>query len=691
MAKVVKAAFLLCALLFIASWIRVQGVNLIPHGRFTETDAYLYYWQAKIISEHGKLPERDMSRWLPIGRDLGQTLNLYGYALAYGHKILNPVFPKLTLYHVTLYAPVVCFAIGLAALYLFLCHTYGPHFSFIVGALLATLPGSIERSTAGFGDRDAWCLMLGILAVIIHLTSLQAQSRRKRLLWTLTSGFTVCLGGISWEGFGVFLSIILLVELWNFLTSETRERLVFYLIWVSTFVPTLYFGSPAYRSGYGFAKHLAAFFLIPPLIILAARIFRFLIITNAPRIARIVRLENPEKIRTHARAIALGLTLGCIACGLSYLWIQHNSFADTTVPLSKNVLMQSMTELAAPHYNYWSARYGTVFILGSLGFIIIPLSISKKYGWFLSVSIFLFTIFSFFRQPLDKIWGQNFGNTLFRTAIAATVIALLFVAWKNRNKIQSSKLGYLAFTGWFILWVALARDAKRYDFFIGVALAFGTAVLLEKATQMLSRKFANLTYSRPKFRETLTSTTLKTAVITILLAALLCLPINHAHTYRSLYAATQMRSVLPTDINIALAFLWMKIKLPKTAVVAAHWRYGSQLNVIADVKTIIDQDTYLQQWIYLYYKHVLNAKTEREALEFLKTHAATHLMLVGKKPAKHFLNGQLSKAFLPVYPAKAFDDADVNVWEIHYPPDIQRNPKYLLTGFQEIDDHLHLE
>lgn len=147
--------------------------------------------------EHGHLPARDMHRWLPLGRDLGQTLNLYGYVLAYTHKVVSQIFPNITLYHVSLYTPVVCFCIGLGVLCLYLYYTYGLLFSSIVGVLLATLPGSVERSAAGFGDRDAFCLMLGILAVVTYLISLEVETPRKRLIWTLASGFIVFLGGIS--------------------------------------------------------------------------------------------------------------------------------------------------------------------------------------------------------------------------------------------------------------------------------------------------------------------------------------------------------------------------------------------------------------------------------------------------------------------------------------------------------------
>ena len=245
-------------ILFFALLIRIQGTENIPHEQFTSNDAFFYYWQAQLITKHGHLPERDMHRWLPLGRDLGQTLNLYGYILAYAHKFIILLFPKISLYHVTFYAPVLWFCIGLAVLSIFLVRTFGFLFASIVGVFLATLPSTIGRSAAGFGDRDAWCWLLGVLAIMTYLASLQPQHQGRCLLWTIVSGFTVFLGGLSWEGFGIFLIIILCVEIWRFLTSETERGLGFYAVWVCTFVPALYLVSPTYRSGQFFATHLFA-------------------------------------------------------------------------------------------------------------------------------------------------------------------------------------------------------------------------------------------------------------------------------------------------------------------------------------------------------------------------------------------------------------------------------------------------
>ena len=393
-----------------------------------------------------------MHRWLPVGRDLEQTLNLYGYVLAYTHKAIAWIFPNITLYHVTLYMPVICFCIGLATLCLFLYYTYGLLFSSVVGILLATLPGSIERSTAGFGDRDAFCLMIGILAIITYLVSLRSASPRQQLLWTLISGFTVFLGGLSWEGFGVFLSVIVVVELWRFLTTKTEENLHLYLLWVCCFVPTLYLASPAYRSGYGFAEHLAAFVLLPPIVLLAMRAIRYLLISKV------------DVLRQHARTLSLGLVLVSLVIALGYVLIQRQTFADTTVPMSQNAVMQAMTELRNPHFGYWIFRYGGVFILGSIGLIVA----SKRY-WdqtCLLVPLLLFIATTFFRDPLEKhLWNASHGTFFFSIAVTCTGIGFLISAWLQKSD-EPRLMTIVAFTAWFVFWVALARDAKRYDFFI---------------------------------------------------------------------------------------------------------------------------------------------------------------------------------------------------------------------------------
>ena len=73
---------LLLYLMFLTFGIRIQGVEHLPAGQFTENDAFFYQWIADKIAEYGTLPSRDMHRWLPLGRDNAQLLPLYSYVIS---------------------------------------------------------------------------------------------------------------------------------------------------------------------------------------------------------------------------------------------------------------------------------------------------------------------------------------------------------------------------------------------------------------------------------------------------------------------------------------------------------------------------------------------------------------------------------------------------------------------------------
>ena len=101
-------------------------------------------------------------------------------------------------------------------------------------------------------------------------------------------------------------------------------------------------------------------------------------------------------------------------------------------------------------------------------------------------------------------------------------------------------------------------------------------------------------------------------------------PFGYAQDIRH---ATRMHRSKPRHSTIAETFQWMKAELSNTAVVATDWIHGSQLNVLGAGRTIIDQDHFIQHWIHLYYRYLFCGQSEKEALQFLKTHGATHLML----------------------------------------------------------------
>ncbi len=795
--KHIRTGVFLLGILCLAFWIRIQGVERIPDGQFTSNDAYLYYKQAQTVAEQGYLPARDMDRWLPLGRDNGQLLSFYAYAIAYTHK----VFPWWSVYQIQLYLPVLCFMLGLSVLFLFLTRCYGVMFASIVGVLLATLPGSIERSAAGFGDRDAWCWMLGVLVVTSYLWKEQMAPGRRRYLATALSGGIVFLGGLSWEAFGVFVLMIMAVELYTFCSTDTEQHLTEYCLYLLMFAPWLYIISPAYHSGYGFAKHLFALTIAPPLVVFALRSTRYLI------------LKSMVSLRPHARNLAGGLTLLGIITALGYLTSQTDSLVTTTFAFHENRLMKSVTELVDPTFHFWVARYGTIFGLGSIGWVFASRTLWTRKNrletllhLLLSGLLIAFIMTTFQKEDIINVIGTHGSNTLSLMLLALMTLTLGIAAARNMTHSHSQSICVL-FLVWFLLWVSLASRGKRYDFFTGLPFAFGTAWLLWLFPKHLIQKLKDLKILNTHPKERLVTTSL---TLTVFVGILIWTPVG-GHLNRAGYASAKMRAPTPGhETPLKQTLTWIKHTLPEDAILAAQWDFGTQLNVFSNVQTVIDTDHYLPHWIPLYFRHVFCAQSEREALTFLKTHGVTHLVFteqdvigksqessfIGSHPnndrlfrffplqrekipigapyrlipknnetplifidfestnpktlsvsikfkdttqinkeiayeqdkrtqaialenggvlfflntenqlynayyvpfvgwnslaVKLFFRAEHSDAFVPIYPTQDQAPASIKIWEIHYPPDIKTNPKYLKTGFPEIDKDLPLQ
>ena len=206
-------------------------------------------------------------------------------------------------------------------------------------------------------------------------------------------------------------------------------------------------------------------------------------------------------------------------------------------------------------------------------------------------------------------------------SLGLTVLSLAIACLRKES--GENELITLATLAWFLLWVGLSRGGKRHDFFIGLPLAYGTAWLLWFSPVHLVQRLKDAEILYPRVKEKLATGIF--AVI-VLIPVLFWTPIS-GHATKSIHAAARMRPPIPGQNSRSEAFKWMHDTLPQESVIAANWGYGTQLNVLGSVRTIVDSDHFLPHWIHLYYRHVFSAQDAREALEFLKTHQATHLML----------------------------------------------------------------
>ena len=109
------------------------------------------------------------------------------------------------------------------------------------------------------------------------------------------------------------------------------------------------------------------------------------------------------------------------------------------------------------------------------------------------------------------------------------------------------------------------------------------------------------------------------------LSIAMCIIAGGFPRFTSNWISLNVMGDLPTPDEIK-AFKWLKTNTPPKSVVAAWWDYGSRIGAIAERATIIDQQ-HNQHWIHLMAREVFCAETPEEALKFLKSHKATHLMI----------------------------------------------------------------
>jgi hypothetical protein len=72
---------------------------------------------------------------------------------------------------------------------------------------------------------------------------------------------------------------------------------------------------------------------------------------------------------------------------------------------------------------------------------------------------------------------------------------------------------------------------------------------------------------------------------------------------------------------------WTRQNTPENAVFAHWWDYGYWVQSIGKRATIVDGGNAITYWNYLMGRHVLTGDNERDALEFLYNHNATHLLI----------------------------------------------------------------
>ncbi len=622
-------------------WHRTRVNYEALDGRFISNDAYLYYRQSKRILEEGRLPKRDMERWLPLGRDQTLLHNLYSYVVAYSYRAARIFFPNLTLHAFSCYAPPVLFAMTAALFTAALLSLYGWEAAGLGSLFFVLSPPVAARTCLGFADRDAFCLFLAALTGALYLWRINASARRNRIALAAACGFTACVGCLAWEGFGVFALCVLLPK--TIIAWSQKERaLELYAFCACLALPLLVFSS-SHR-----------FWVVPtepahPVGLIA--VFPALLAASLVFIRQALRGRRHIGLRL-ASFLPASLLVGFL---IQRALLSGEAAAAFAVPFSDSRLMHSISELRDMDAEGWKVHFSGLPIIAALGIV----------GSWLRL-LYLYA------RRLD---------------ISATMETSLFAA------------------GWVGVWGYLTTGSVRYAVMLAPGIAAVSAVFLvwighaiqQKAP---SRPIESGDETKPNGKEPKKYRFAAREVLRYLYVTLIPMAILYwgpaGRIAPQAAEAAALRFPRPTQ-QILEAYRWIGGHASggngERPIVAARWGVGSQLNVHADARTMDDQDLWKHYWIYLSARHLYCAENETEALQFLKTRSADYWILrfrdlldgtaqniewLGSGEeidrsigfSRYMWEQGGSEAFELV-----FENAEAKIFRIHYPPDLTVPPE----------------
>ncbi len=452
--------------------------------------------------------------------------------------------------------------------------------------------------------------------------ALDITSPRSRLLWATSAGVAQAFLNATWEGSGLFSAVIagyfLLKVLWNQIVGR---HVVLYLGWATPGVLSLLFWTKTYHSLAPYALLAWGAPLLAGLTICMFFVFRYL------RVKKIIPFWENFPIGVAVLVVTLALVITVIGIAAS---IQTVSVSDALIalwdnvqsPLGKSRLMRTVKELYSPYASDWEGWYGVAFlaiVVGSL-FLITRVASSMEVNPWGVATIWLILLGGVLYSRIlpSSLLGKDdvLSQVVFAGALLTFCISLIVSGWyaatdghlSKRMASTISELWLLTLV-WFLVMFISARGAQRYHFFFAPVASAFLAHGLIALPQLISERLFLHRWKLPA-----------------VLIALMCIGFTSWKFIPESIRAVDLARPHPST-HWQEAMKWMKTSLPTRSVVAAWWGYGSEINLLADHGTVIDEDHFIPYWIHLMARHVFCEPNPEVALSFLKTHEATHLAI----------------------------------------------------------------
>ncbi|MCX8195291.1 MAG: hypothetical protein N3G22_04270, partial [Candidatus Micrarchaeota archaeon] len=209
-AKKHAASFFLLLAVLLSFWIRLQPYSPI----YSELDPYFYVYGAGQIIRFGEVPPTDDTAWWPELKNTGHRpsvpLKVYIEAQWYALYTKGAEYNNYLLFVTSSWLPPIAAALMAFGAYLLMSSYAGKRFGLLAAFLMAFLPVTIYKMSAGVNEAAPFGMMSIFLVAGLYASALQRKDINLALIGALA--FFAAIVGSNYEqlltlSFGAFVAI----------------------------------------------------------------------------------------------------------------------------------------------------------------------------------------------------------------------------------------------------------------------------------------------------------------------------------------------------------------------------------------------------------------------------------------------------------------------------------------------------
>lgn len=602
-----------------------------------DLDPWLFERYARTIVEEGSLPSLDMMRNVPLGFDTTTESQLLPHMIVWTYNVIN-IFQDASVTYAAIVFPVIMFALTIISFFFFVreifikksksSRTRANLIALISTFFMAVIPTFLSRTVAGIPEKESAAFFFLFAALYFFLKSWKDEKLSKTIVFSVVAGILTAALGMIWGGvLFVFISVAIASLIAFILDKVDTKEFLAYSIWVFISFSILII----FTGKFSLIGLLTSISTGLPFIVFFIFVVHFTLQNTKLSKLRILKRTNlPDTIVSLIVAILLIIVLAAIIFGPSFIVAKVKAIHQTIFQPVVGRWNTTVAENRQPFFTEWGSNFGPFFkkipllfwsfIIGSVVLFRNMLNkIKDKDAWVLTGFYVLFLLgLIFSRYSASSIFnGDNFISKTFYYVSAFLLFGALLYYYNRYNRegnlaFKKISYGYLLLFSLFGLALFSARGAVRLIMVLGpIAPIFVGYLIVKSISVFLAAK------------DETKKIVLGVFIILLLLASVF--------SFWTFYKTVKVQSYnfVPSYYNQQWqkAMEWVRDTTPEDSVFSHWWDYGYWVQSIGNRATVLDGGNAIGYWNYLMGRHVLTGDNQKDALEFLYNHDATHLLI----------------------------------------------------------------